>query len=145
MSLAIAGALAVPPEAVERIILLASAVRVGNQQVELTNPGWKTLTLWVAVTVNPGVAETISVQLDTRIPSVGGMQIAVSGGPASALSGAPGTMSLGVGGGAAFSWTGASVGAVRETPLPALCLFRVIVSAAGNWTYTLGVDVQRGS
>lgn len=126
----------------ERIILLDSAARAGDQVEELLNPGWLRLVLWCNVTVNPGAAETIGLVLSTRVPTVGGaiVPVASSGAPGD-LGGVAGTLSLALGPGVTSAWATNLAGFAGDV-LPQFLRFVVDVSAAGLWTYTLGVDVQ---
>lgn len=127
----------IPP--VVRTVLLASAQRVGNQQVLLENPGWKSCSLWLSVTANPGAAETISIVLATELPA-GGIFSLVST-PASALGGIAGTLAIGMGPGVSAAWP-ATASAFLEAVLPPAFVFSVIVSAAGVWEYDFILDAH---
>lgn len=127
---------ATPPRLAPQV-LFPSAIRSGTQSVVVANPGWDSFVFWCDVTVNPGGAETIFLDVNGLI---GGTFISLGQTAASALGGVAGTLTLIFGTGVVIGYLGGTVSAIAPTLPLATLAFTVGVSGAGLWTYSAGVD-----
>lgn len=123
---------------IERVVLYEGDF-VGDAGITIPNPGWVRLVFWMNVTANPGAGETILLNMFTRIPTAGGTLVQLGGTAASALGGVAGSLSLSLGPGVTVAWN-STASAVREMALPKNLVPQFVMSAAGTWTLTAGVD-----
>lgn len=123
----------------EPAIALPSAVRAATTATaDLVNYNWRGCLVFLDVTANPGGGETLTVEIQTRDP-VSGTYKTITAFAASFVA-ANGHEVLTVYPGAAE--TAATAGhQVQALTLPRTFRVRVVHSAAGNWTYSVGLAV----
>lgn len=120
---------------------LASAARTATiNSPDQTNFNEKGVVIFLDVTVNPGGAETLQVIIQARDP-VSGDYVDLLDDGAQALGGAPGKRTLIVYPAAAAAAAG--IDSAVGFPLPRTWRVRVVHSAGGSWTYSVGASYIR--
>lgn len=117
--------------------LLASAARTTTTvSATQTNYNARNVVLALNVTVNPGGAETLRLDLQGS-PDGGTIWYTVANGTASAFGGAAGDQIVSVGPGDSAGWNDGTGSTGRATSCPRTWRARVTHSGAGSWTYSV--------
>ena len=115
--------------------VLASAARaVTTSSADLTNHNARGVLLYLNVTANPGGGETLQLAVQAKDPISAGYAVLAQA-AASALGGGTGLIGLLVYPGAASAGVDLTH---AQAPLPRTWRARVVHSAAGSWTYSVG-------
>ena len=125
----------------EEVTPLASAARTATtNSPDQNNWNEKGVVVFLDVTVNPGGAETLQVIIQARDPVTGDYVDLLDDG-AQALGGNPGKRSLIVY--PAVAAAAAGIDSAVGFPLPLRWRVRVVHSAGGSWTYSVGASYIR--
>jgi hypothetical protein len=123
--------------------LLASAARTASTaSADQTNPNGVGVLVWLNVTVQPGTAETLTVQVQAKEPVAGGYHAILVGTPI-------------VGNAGAGLWppfmlhptakdAAGRVTSKNDVPLPRTWRVSVVHSGASSWTYSVGYSLVVG-
>ena len=121
------------------VTALASAARTAStNSADLVNYNGRGIHVYLDVTVNPGAAETLQLLIQAKDALSGGYYNLLSDG-AQAYGGVAGSRQAIVYNGVAAA--SADVDAVAGFPVPRTYRVRIVHSAAGSWTYSVGASV----